>query len=93
MISEKSITRCTFLHSACVAPKCQQGTKESCAAELLIPSALKLLACELMVFVDTSSYLLTESRNFKTFLNENYTMPWTGVSFIFTKKVLNMEIE
>ena len=38
----------------------------------------------LIVFIDINMYLLTESRNFKTFLKENYVIAWDSC-YLFTK--------
>ena len=64
--------------------------EKNCAPEFLILSALKLSSCELVVFVDMNTYILTEDRNFKTFLKANYATALDGC-YIFTKKILKME--
>ena len=78
MISEKNITRRTFLHrGACIHQKSQQGIQK-------IISALKLILCGLVVFIDMNTY--TEvGRNFKTFLKENYAIA-LGSCYLFTEK-------
>ena len=68
--------------------KSQQGTQKNCAAEFLILSALKLRSCGLVVFTDMNTDI-TEDRNFKTFLKENYATAWDNC-YIFIKKKLNM---
>ena len=63
----------------------QQDTQKNCAPEILIFSALKLFSCRLVVFTDMSTYILTEGKNFKTSLIENYATAWESCN-IFTKK-------
>ena len=65
-----------FLRGARVAPKVSRHTKElwNCTPDFLILSALKLTSYELMVFIDMNFYILTEGRNFKAFLKENYAV-------------------
>ena len=41
-------------------------------SEFPLLSELKLALCGLVVFTDMKMYILTEGRNFKTYLNENY---------------------
>ena len=62
MISEKSdITRCTFLQDARVVPKVStRRTKKLCTG--ISNFVLKLTSCELVVFIDMKSYILTEGR-------------------------------
>ena len=38
----------------------------------------------LVVFIDMSLHILTEGRNFKTFLKENYVAAWDGC-YLITK--------
>ena len=83
------------IESACffVVPawhlKSQQGTQKNCAPEFLILSALKLTPYGLVVFVNMKIYILTEGKNFKTFLKENYEIGLNSC-YIFNKKMLNM---
>ena len=72
--------------------KSQQGRQKNCSPEFLILSALKLPRCGLVVFVDMNTYILTEGTNFKTFLKEKYPIALTVVSYIFTKKMLSMDL-
>ena len=57
-----------------------------------ILSALKLPSCEIMVFIGTNTYILTEGRNFKTFLKENYASALDSC-YMFTKKNVEHGIE
>ena len=41
-----------------------------------------------VVFIDMNRYILTESRNFKTFLEENYANNFDSC-YLFTKVILN----
>ena len=87
MISEKSITRCAFLHyGACMHHKSQQSIPKNCAPEFPILSALKLPLGGLMVFIDITTYMFTEDRNFKKCLKDNYAI----TCYLFTDKTLNM---
>ena len=45
-----------------------------------------------MVFIDMNSYLMTEGRNFKTFLKDNFGINLDSC-YIFTKKIVEHEIE
>ena len=56
-----------------------------------ILSALKLPSCGIVVSIDMNMYILTESRNFKTLLKENYAIALDSC-YLFTKKMLNMEL-
>ena len=47
---------------------------KNCASSFSILSALKLSLCGVVAFVVTNAYFLTEDRNFKTFLEENYAI-------------------
>ena len=81
---KKSITICTFL-------KCgaRMHTKNY-IAKFPFFSAIKLPPCELVVFTDLIWTCITEDRNFKIFLKENYTITLHS-SYLFTKKMLKME--
>ena len=84
MISEKNITRRTFLHRGACIPT----PKVSKIQKLL--SALKLILCGLVVFSDMKTY--TEvGMSFKTFLKENYAIALDSC-YLFTKNVKH-EIE
>ena len=84
LIYEKSFKICTLLQGARVA---QVSTRhaQNCAPEFLILAALKLTSSEIVVFIDMSTYILTEGRNFKTSLKENYTVALNSC-YMFTKK-------
>ena len=71
-LQKSYIARYTFLRGVRAAPIYQQGAQKNCVLEFLILSALKITSCELVVFIDMSTYILTESRNCKTLLKENY---------------------
>ena len=83
MISEKesyvSAAWCTH------APKVSTRHK-ICVPEFPILSAHKLPSCGLVV----NAYIITEERDFKRFLKENYTIALDGC-YLFTKKMLNVE--
>ena len=65
----------------------KQGTHKNCVPEFLILSALKLPSCVPVVLIDLNTCILTEGRNFKTFLKENYAITLdTNSCCIFTKK-------
>ena len=81
MISE-NLSRCTFLCSACLHRKSEQSTHKNSAPEFLVLSILnELSSCGLVGFID--------SRNFKTFLIENYVITLINC-YMFTKKLMNM---
>ena len=86
MVSEKYITRCTFLyHGAWMHQKSQRDTKK-------FFSALKLPLRGLVVFIDMNMYILTEKAwSFKTFFKENYAIALDSC-YLFTKKMLYMEL-
>ena len=84
IISEKGIMRRTFLYRGTrVQEKSQQGIQENCVPEFPILSALKLPTYGLVVFIDMNTYILTEGRSFRTFLEENYAI---ALNSYFTKK-------
>ena len=74
IISDKSLTRCTCRHSAREHQNSKQGTQKYHASELITLSALKLPSSGLVVYVDIKACILTEGRNFKTFLKENFAI-------------------
>ena len=91
MISEKSIASSIFLHYGLrMHKKSQQGIQKKCLPDFPLISALKLSLCGLVVLTDKNMYTLTESRNFKTFLKENYTIPLDSWC-LYVKKGWNME--
>ena len=45
-----------------------------------------------LVFIDKGTYVLTEGRNFKTFLTENYAITLKSC-YIFSKKILHMNLD
>ena len=61
-------------------------------SEFPILSALKLPLCELVVFIDMETYILTEGRHFKTFLKENYAIALDSC-YLFTKKMFEHNID
>ena len=54
-------------------------------------SALKLPSSGLLILIDMNRYILTEGRNFKTFLKEIFAFAW-DITYILTKKVLIMQL-
>ena len=65
----------------------KQGIQKNCVQEFPIISTLELPSCGLVVFVDMNTYILTENRNFKTFLKKNYAVDWESF-YLFTKTML-----
>ena len=88
MISEKSITMCTFIPTERVS---QPGIKK-CLPEFSILSALKLRSCELLVFIDMNTYILIEDKDFWAFLKKNYAVALDSC-YMFTNNKLNMELD
>ena len=76
MISEKSITRCTFPHcgGARMHQKSQTRHKKIVYQNLQFFQPLRITFMWTLVFIDLNTYILTEDRNFKTFLKENYAI-------------------
>ena len=72
-------------------PKVSASHKKKCVTEFSMLPALKLTSCGLLILIDMNRYILTEGRNFKTFLKEILAFAW-DISYIFTKKVLIMEL-
>ena len=66
-----------------MAPKVLTRYKKDCTPENPILSVLKLRSYGLVVFIDMNTYILTEGRNFKTFLKENYAVDLDSC-YIFT---------
>ena len=86
MNSEKSIARCTILCcSARVHQKSQHGIRKNFVPKFPIFSAHNLPSCELVVFVEMNWYILTQGRDFKTLLRENYAIVWDSY-YLLTKK-------
>ena len=44
-----------------------------------------------MIFLDTDKYKLTEGKNFKTFLKENYAIA-LDICYLFTTEMLKMDL-
>ena len=66
MISEKIIMESLFLqHGVCMHEKSQQSIQKSCVPEFLYG---------LVVFIDMNTYILTEGKDFKAFLKQNYAI-------------------
>ena len=65
-----------------------------CASEFLILSALKFPSCGIVGFINMDSFILTEgrTRNFKALPKENYPIVLDHC-YIFTKKMLNIELK
>ena len=72
-------------------PKVSASHKKNCVTEFSMLPALKLPSCGILILIDMNRYILTEGRNFKTFLKEILAFAW-DISYIFTKKVLIMEL-
>ena len=72
-------------------PKVSASHKKNCVTEFSMLPALKLPSCGPLILIDMNRYILTEGRNFKTFLKEILAFAW-DISYIFTKKVLIMEL-
>ena len=53
---------------------------------------LKLRSCKVVVFIDMNLYICSEGRNFKTFFEENYAITVVESCYLFTKKMLKMEL-
>ena len=70
MISEKGITRCTSPPRGARMPqKSQQGIQKNCIPEFpILSNSFPLF------FTDMNMYILTEGRDFKKFLRENYAI-------------------
>ena len=66
------------------APKVSTEKKDW-VLKFQILSALYLLSCWLVVFIDMNTYILPESRTSKTFLEENYPIAFSSC-YLFTKK-------
>ena len=63
-----------------------------CVPEFSIFSALKLASCGMMVFTDMNTYILTEGRNFKSFLQKKYAIA-SDSCYLFTKENVEHGIE
>ena len=73
------------------APKVSKKNRKNCVPEFQNLSAFELPWCGLLLFIDMNTYILTEWRNFKTFLKENYPIALDSY-YLFTKKLLNMKL-
>ena len=93
MISGKSIMGCTFLcNGSYVHQKSQKGIqKKLCTRISNSFSLFKLPSFGVVGFTDMNTYRLTESNNFKTFLEENYAIVFDSC-YLFTKKMLNVKL-
>ena len=81
MISEKGITRCTSPPRGARMPqKSQQGIQKNCIPEFPILSNSFPL-----VFTDMNMYILTEGRDFKKLLRENYAIALDSC-YLFIRK-------
>ena len=77
-----------FLRGAHVAPKF--STRHTKKKFTRIFSALTLPSCRLVVFINTNTYILTGGTNFKTSLNENYSIALDSCKLhIYLKNVEN----
>ena len=80
-----------FCHrGACMRQMSQRGKQKHFVSEFSIQLVLKLPSCGQVVFIDMYTYILTEGKNFKTFLKENYAIALDSCN-LFTK-MLNMEL-
>ena len=88
MISEKGITRFSFLH--CVARMLQKCLNK--AYRKLRTKFSNSFSPEITfmwaVFIDMNMHILTEDKNFKTFLKENYAITLDSCC-LFIKIILN----
>ena len=55
-------------------------------------SPLKSPSYKLVIFIVINSYILTENKSFKTFLEKNKTIA-SGSFYIFTKKMSNLDFK
>ena len=69
--------------NACIHEKSQQSIQKSCVPEFLYG---------LVLFIDMNTYILTEGRDFKAFLKQNYAITLERC-YLFTKKMSNMELK
>ena len=72
-----------------------QGIQKNCASEFPILLALKLPLCKLVVVADMNTCILTEARNFKTFVKGNYAGPilCVSISRSRTKKMCPLKMK
>ena len=68
--------------------------QKNCASEFLILSALKFPLFGIVGFINMDTFILTEGRtgNFKALPKENYPIVLDHC-YIFTKKMLNIELK
>ena len=76
-----------------IARKASTKRKKYCTPENLILSTLQLHSCGLVVFIDMSTYILTEDRNFKTFSQKNSSNHFGHLLAIYLLKSVKNEIE
>ena len=89
MISEKSITRCTFLHFvARMHQKFQQGIQKNYVPKFTILSTLILTLYELVVFIDMN---IQKAGISKHSWKKIMQLLWTVANYLL-KKMLNMEL-
>ena len=74
-----------------MAPKVSASHKKNCVPEFSMLSALKLPSCGLLILIDMNRYILTEGRNFKTFLKANYAIVLYSCYLLIIKNMWNME--
>ena len=78
MISEQKITRCTYgtslnkAHTALCTINSNSFSPE-------------ILSCELLVFIDMNTYIITDVINFETIMKQNYAVALDSC-YMFTKK-------
>ena len=65
-------------------PKVSRKHTTNYVPKFPIFSALKLSSFELVDFINMNMYMLTEGRNFKPFLKENYAI-WAVVTYLLKK--------
>ena len=80
----KKITRSarfftTFVQACTKSPS--KAYERNYVSEFPLLSELKLALCGLVVFTDMKMYILIEGRNFKTYLNENYSIALGSCQF------------
>ena len=86
MFSEKGITRCTFFLKYMRDTESLDKARKNLFIKISNYYSPELLSIEWAGFRDTNTYVLTESRNSKTFLKKIDTIPLDSASFIYSKK-------
>lgn len=96
MVSEKSVT-IEMQNSSPPHTVVQANTKslsdvcqKNCVSKFPVFSALSPL-CGLVVLLLCNMYILTDARNFKIFLQENYAITLDSC-FSFTEKMISMKL-